>query len=140
MTRNRIKISEHFSLHEFENNEGWCMVHPSVIVSLEAVRADMCKQYGEEVAIYITGSTRTEKRNRELAARYGYTDEGGAVSRTSKHLPEFGGVAVDFYAYKKSNGRRVSQKKLGEIARQYFDFVKDDYKDGHVHGDNRNKK
>jgi hypothetical protein len=59
------------------------------------------------------------------------------VSRVSRHLPKYGGIAVDFYAVY-ANGKRVAQKTVAKIARKYFDYVNDKYSDGHVHGDNRN--
>lgn len=121
----------HFKLFEFEDPEGLVMVHPSVIVSLERVRADLCTMHGADVPIRITCGVRTHQYNERLAARLGWTDEGGAVSRTSKHLPEYGGIAVDIVADK------IGQRALGKVCRRYFDFVKDDYGDGHVHADNR---
>ena len=59
------------------------------------------------------------------------------MARRSKHLAEFGGIAVDVIAVVARTRERVPQKKLGEVCRCYFDWVKDDYADGHVHADNR---
>jgi len=112
-------------------------VHPSVIRSLEEVRADLGALIGEEVEIVITGSTRTESENVELAGKLGWIDRGGAVSRHSKHLPKFGGIAVDFYAKVKRTGIRIYQGVLGDAARRHFRFVMDTYEDQHVHADNR---
>lgn len=129
MLRNRIQISEHFWLHEFEMHEGTVMLHPSVIASNESTRADLCERYGEEVEIIITGSTRTPKRNTEV----------GGV-KNSRHLVKFGGIAEDCYARIKRTKKRIPQAVLGEIARRHWDYVKDDYADGHVHMDNRHQK
>jgi len=141
--RNRIRLlsgiedESHFSMHEFENAEGWVMVHSSVVVALEKVRRDLCAACGEEVAVLVRDSTRTERDLHALAARFGWTDEGGLVSRDSKHLARYGGVAVDIVARVVRTRERVPQQVLGNVCRRYFDFVKDDYADGHVHADNR---
>jgi hypothetical protein len=128
----------HFRLREFENGDGLAMVHASTLVSLERVRRDLCAMAGEEVQIVITDAVRTPEDLSRLAARLGWTDEGGAVSRDSKHLAKFGGIAVDIVAIVASSGARIPQKRLGEICRRHFGWVKDDYRDGHVHADNRN--
>jgi len=127
----------HFRLCEFENGDGLAMVHRSVLESLERVRRDLCAEAGEEVWIIVTDAVRTPADLERLAARLGWTDEGGAVARRSKHLAEFGGIAVDVIAVVARTRERVSQKKFGEVCRCYFDWVKDDYGDGHVHADNR---
>ena len=113
------------------------MVHSSVVVALEKVRRDLCAACGEEVAVLVRDATRTERDLHALAARFGWTDEGGLVSRDSKHLARYGGVAVDIVARVVRTKERVAQQVLGEVCRRYFDFVKDDYADGHVHVDNR---
>ena len=138
--RNHIPISPHFWLHEFEMHEGTVMIHPSVIPSNESTRADLCERYGEEVEIIITGSTRSETYNEILGESLGWTDQGGLVSRVSRHLTRYGGIAEDCYARIKRTKKRVPQSVLGEIARRHWDYVKDDYADGHVHMDNRNQK
>jgi len=145
--RNYIKIVtlldgelvSHFTLNEFENKDGFVMLHSSVPHALESIRRDLnAMDFGKgEVELIITGATRTKQENEELAARLGYTDQGGAVARHSYHLPQFGGVAVDFYARMSGTMERVNQKIVGDAARRYFDFVKDDYGDGHIHADNR---
>ena len=71
----------HFRLCEFENKDGLAMVHRSVLESLERVRRDLCAMRGEEVWIIVTDAVRTEEDLERLAARLGWTDEGGAVSR-----------------------------------------------------------
>jgi len=128
-----------FRLAEFENSDGLAMVHPSVLMSLELVREQLNYEFGGGVRIVITDAVRTPAENEALAAQRGWTDDGGAVSRTSKHLAEYGGIAVDLRAHRSDNGisTPISQRDLGRICRQHFDWVKDDYADGHVHADNR---
>lgn len=143
--RNRIRLMtsaeepSHFVLCEFENDDGWAMVHQSVVDSLEHVRRDLCGTYSMDVEVLIKGSTRTEARLAALAAQYGWTDEGGLVSRDSKHLAKYGGIAVDIVARIALTKTRVKQSVLGAVCRRYFDLVKDDYADGHVHCDNRDR-
>ncbi len=127
----------HFRLREFENRDGLAMVHASTLEALERVRRDLGAMAGEEVWVIITDAVRTQKDLERLAARLGWTDEGGLVSRRSKHLAEFGGIAVDLIAMAAGTRRRVPQKTVGAACRRYFDWVKDDYRDGHVHADNR---
>lgn len=143
--RNRVRLYtevagelvSHFWLREFESAAGFVMIHASVPRSLELVRRDLCREAGEEVQILVTDAVRTEEDLRQLAQRYGWTDEGGAVSRDSRHLARYGGAAVDIVARVRGGGHAVSQDRLGAVSRRYFDFVKDDYPDGHVHADNR---
>ncbi len=129
----------HFNLKEFENSKGWAMVHSSVIASLEMLRTELTKLIGEEVEIVITDSTRTEAENENLGKLYGWIDNGGKVAKDSKHLEKYGGIAVDFFARTKPNKRYIPTKLVGEIAKRYFDFVKSDYADGHIHADNRHQ-
>jgi hypothetical protein len=143
--RNRVRLYtevdgnlvSNFSLREFENAHGFAMVHASILRSLEFVRRDLCREVGEEVEIVITDALRTEEELRKLARRYGWTDEGGTVSRNSRHLARYGGIAVDIVARVRRTGRSISQTEVGAVCRGHFDFVKDDYPDGHVHADNR---
>lgn len=127
----------HFRLKEFENGDGLAVVHASTLVSLEKVRRDLCAMYREDVWVIVTEGIRTPEDLARLAARLGWTDEGGLVSRRSKHLVEFGGIAVDLLAVVARTRERIPQAALGMICRRHFDFVKDDYRDGHVHADNR---
>ncbi len=129
----------HFRLREFENRDGLAMVHGSVLDSLERVRRDLCAMVGEDVWIIVTDGVRTPADLERLAARLGWIDEGGAVSRHSKHLAKFGGIAVDVTARIAATRDRVPQATLGEVCRRHFDWVKDDYADGHVHADNRSQ-
>lgn len=127
----------HFRLREFENREGLAMVHPSTLLSLEQVRRDLNAMAGEEVWVILTEGVRTQADLERLASRLGWTDEGGLVSRDSKHLVKYGGIAVDLVAVSANSRMRVPAATLGEVCRRYFDWVKDDYADGHVHADNR---
>lgn len=127
-----------FRLREFQNDDGIVCVHSSVIESLELLRQSLRDECGEEVWIIITGGTRTPEDNARLGARLGWTDEGGLVSRDSKHLLKYGGIAVDIVAVlKRHPHNRINQSRLGALASRYFDWVKSDYRDGHVHCDNR---
>jgi hypothetical protein len=127
----------HFRLREFENADGLAMVHASALNSLERVRRDLCAMHNEEVWLIVTDAVRTPADLERLAARLGWTDEGGLVARQSRHLTQFGGIAVDLIAMVARNRQRVPQAVLGRLCRRYFDWVKDDYRDGHVHADNR---
>jgi hypothetical protein len=129
----------HFKLREFENGPGLAMVHRTTLESLERVRMDLAAMMGEEVWILITDAVRTQQELERLAARLGWADQGGAVARRSKHLAEFGGIAVDIVAVRARSRQRVPQKTLGRVCRRHFDWVKDDYGDGHVHADNRER-
>ena len=126
----------HFTLREFANAEGLAVVHPAMLEAIERTRASLCEAYGEDVRIRVTCGTRTQADNVRLAARLGWTDEGGTVARDSKHLPRYGGIAVDFYAVTAS-GQGVPQAVVAEHARKFFRYVKSDYADGHVHADMR---
>lgn len=127
----------HFRLREFENPDGLAMVHPETLISLEKTRRDLCAMYRTEVWVIITNAVRTPADLERLAARHGWTDQGGVVSRDSRHLARYGGIAVDLIAVIAATRERVPQKTLGSVCRRHFDFVKDDYRDGHVHADNR---
>ena len=127
----------HFKLREFENADGLAMVHRATVEALERVRRDLGAAFGEEVWVIITDAVRTQTDLERLAARLGWTDEGGAVARRSKHLAEFGGIAVDLIGVVARTRARVPQRTLGAVCRRHFDYVKDDYADGHVHADLR---
>lgn len=127
----------HFRLYEFEDRDGIAQVHKSTLESLEKVRHALCTLEGETVWLIITDAVRTQADLDRLAGIYGWIDQGGTVSRNSKHLVEFGGIAVDLKAVVASTRVPISQGYLGAICRSHFDWVKDDYADGHVHADNR---
>jgi len=129
----------HLHVREFENDDGLAMVHSSVLESLERTRRELCQEYGEEVWVIVTDGVRTQVDLERLAARFGWIDEGGTVARDSRHLSRYGGIAVDLIARVGRTRERVSQQTLGCVCRRYFDWVKDDYADGHVHADNRER-
>ena len=135
------EMVSHFSMHEFENDDGLVMVHPSVLRGLERVRRRLNDSTGAPVAVIVADAVRTQRDLDRLAERYGWTDEGGRVSRDSRHLAKYGGIAVDIVAVRQDNaGRateRLPQSVVGEACRECFDWVKDDYPDGHIHADNR---
>jgi hypothetical protein len=132
-------VQTNFRLREFANKQGLAIVHPSLVISLERLREYLRNEYDSDVRIQITCGTRTEQDNVELAGRLGWTDEGGAVSRNSKHLPQYGGCAADIKAYIPNwdgHGKfTLPQREVGRVARKFFSYVKDDYEDGHVHVD-----
>ena len=130
-------VKTNFRLSEFENKDGLVMLHPTTLESLQRTRNHLCEIFDEEVGIIITNAVRTMADNNRLGAKYGFTDEGGKVSRNSKHLAKFGGIAVDIKAKFKKDGTLINQKVVGDASRLFFDWVKDDYSDGHVHADNR---
>jgi len=129
----------HFNLREFENADGLAMVHASALESLERVRRDLCAEAGQDVWLIVADAVRTPADLERLARRLGWTDEGGLVARRSMHLAEFGGIAVDLTAVVAATRERMPQRVLGEACRRHFDWVKDDYADGHVHADNRER-
>ena len=127
----------HFRLREFANADGLAMVHPELLAALERVRRDLIAMAGETVWVIVKDAVRTDADLAKLAARLGWADEGGAVSRDSMHLAKYGGIAVDLVAIVAASRHRVPQTTLGEVCRRNFDYVKDDYRDGHVHADLR---
>jgi hypothetical protein len=130
----------HFRLREFENRDGVAMVHSSTLESLERVRRDLCSLTGKDVWVIVTDALRTQADLERLAGRLGWIDEGGLVSRRSKHLADFGGIAVDLVAVLAGTRERMAQEIVGRICRRHFDWVKADYRDGHVHADNRERR
>lgn len=136
-TRINGELVSHFTLREFETDTGVVMLDLRTLKSLELLRRDLNELFTEEVWVIITSALRTVEKQEELATRLGWTDEGGAVSRDSQHLPCHGGVAVDLVAVSSKSRGRVPQELVGQLARNHFVFVKDDYPDGHVHADNR---
>lgn len=136
----RDGTSSHFRLKEFQNADGLVMVHPRLLECLEALRERLCLIFAEEIWIIVTGGIRTEADNARLAATLGWADQGGLVGRDSKHLVKYGGIAADIKAFKAVKDRdgireRISQRIVGYEARRIFPYVKDDYRDGHVHVD-----
>lgn len=127
-------IVSHFTLQEITP------IHESVFESLELVRAHLNHDRGGGVTIVITDAARSQADNDVLRDKYG-----SSVSKTSKHLSHtvnvktgavVGCVAVDFRAHD-AEGERVPQAEVAAVAKLYFDWVKADYTDGHIHADNR---
>lgn len=127
----------HFRLREFANADGLAMVHPELLLALERVRHELNAMAGETVWVIVKDAVRTQADLERLAARLGWVDQGGSVSRDSMHLAQYGGIAVDLIAVIANSRHRVPQATLGKVCRCHFDFVKDDYADGHVHADLR---
>jgi hypothetical protein len=127
-----------FSLHEFANREGLVCLHWALLEAVQAVRDDLSAECGEEVALVITDGTRTLDDLKRLAAKLGWIKDGGLVAKDSKHLHRHGGIGVDFKALYASNRKRVQLDVVVRVSQKHFDWVKS-YKDGHVHGDLRNK-
>jgi hypothetical protein len=127
----------HFRLREFANADGLAMVHPELLLALERVRRELNAMAGEAVLVIVKDGVRTQADLERLAARLGWADKGGGVSRDSKHLAKYGGIAVDLIAVVANTRHRVPQATLGKVCRRYFDYVKEDYADGHVHADLR---
>ena len=138
------RFVSHFCVEEFMSGSGVVCVNLRVVGALEQLRANLCSDEGEDVEIIITGGTRSDEDNKRLAAKYGWTDEGGRVSRNSQHLSKNGACAVDFLARRKRTRyygysglkRELPQEQVAYAAWQVFDFVKR-YPTGHVHGDQR---
>lgn len=135
---NDIQVSEHFKLYEFEDSaaNNLVVIHALTLARLEKLRWAIGQNLNREIAIVITCGTRTKRTNRNLAKVFGWTTDGGLVSPISKHLPEFGGIAVDVYALDKSTGQIVPQKHLSVQAARFFDVVIDHYPT-HTHVDLR---
>lgn len=129
----------HFRLREFANADGLAMIHPELLLALERVRRELNAMAGETVWVIVKDAVRTQADLDRLAARLGWADEGGSVSRDSMHLAKYGGIAVDLIAVIANSRHRVPQATLGKVCRRHFDFVKDDYADGHVHADLRGR-
>jgi hypothetical protein len=134
-------LESHFKLREFESRSGLVVVDSKLVRLLELVRRDLCVIYRQDVQIIITSGTRTEAENEELGERLGWCEDGGSVARDSRHLPKYGGIAVDCYARIRSGvgWEIVPQSTLGSACRVYYAHVKDDYADGHVHADCRHQ-
>jgi len=150
--RNRVKFVtiidgepvSNFSAHEFENRAGIVCVSRPLITGLELTRRDLnLPKLGylfaasDEILIHVAryGGVRTDDDNIALADNLGWVDEGGRVSRDSRHLLKYGGVAADVYATHKWSELPVAHVVLFQIAGRYFDFVK--IYDDHVHVDQR---
>jgi len=135
---NDIQVSEHFKLCEFEDqSDGHLVVlHPLTLERLELLHSALSEEIAHEIAIIVTCGTRTPRSNKQLGNRLGWTDDGGLVSRNSRHLPKFGGIAVDLYALDKEVRVLVPTDRVAAIAKRFFDVVLDHYPT-HIHVDLR---
>lgn len=135
---NDIQVSKHFKLFEFEDPEDGHVVvlHPLLLNQLEQYHEAISQTLGHNIAIVVTSGTRTQRSNKRLANRFGWTDYGGLVSRNSRHLPKFGGIAVDFYALDKETKQIVNTTFAAGLADEFFDVVLDHYPT-HIHVDLR---
>jgi hypothetical protein len=123
----------HFTLDEFQNSEGWAMVSRELLQALEAIRQTIWDTLKTEHAIQITRATVTEEENRALAARLGWTDEGGKVARDSHHLAKYGGAAADIVAYNLKTKAILPANILAKISSLYVPTVIPYPDDNHVH-------
>jgi len=139
--RGGYPVASHFKLREFENCRGLVMVDSSVVEGLESVRGKLCEVVGRDVQVVVTDAVRSDEDNMRLGLRAGWVDQGGVVARDSRHLERYGGIAVDVCARYKCAGAwvYVASEVIGKCACGFFDFVKCDYKDGHVHLDMRDR-
>jgi hypothetical protein len=127
----------HFKMSEFQNPDGWVMVHPALLRALELTRHALNEiSKSKDIRITITDCVRTPQQNYALGRRLGYTDEGGLVSRNSYHLSQYGGIAADFIAWDASLDKELSAAEVLPVAALFFHFSKA-YTDGHIHGDMR---
>jgi hypothetical protein len=145
MLRNHIPIYteidgilvSNFFMDEFENAEGWIVLHHKIPWALENIRAAMNARYRPDViSCHVTNTTRTKNQLDVMGHKWGWIDQGGKVARRSFHLVEYGGIAVDFYLRNRTKGTNIPPKEVAKVAELYFDFVKP-YDDGHIHGDFR---
>ena len=134
----------HFKLYEFEGDEGLVVVSDRLILALELLRFELNgivvgDGEGTEAIIKVTSGTRTLTENAELAKKYGWTDQGGTVSKESRHLPKFGGIAADIIPYYVGKtGAGVVPKVISvPLCRKFFDYVNANYSDNHIHCDLR---
>lgn len=131
------KLVTNFLLSEFENDEGWVILHHRIPRALELVRAAFNARYRPDViSCHITNTTRTKNQLDVMGHKWGWIDQGGKVARRSFHLVEFGGIAVDFYLRNRTKGTNIPPREVAKVAELYFDYVQA-YDDGHVHGDFR---
>jgi len=129
--------TSHFQLSEFANDDGFALVHPDLLTALELLRFALSAHFKRPVAIRITNATRTPSDNHRLARSLGWSDQGGLVSRISRHLTAYGGIAADVIPYFPETSEPVPVHVVAAAARNFFDYVQADYPDGHVHLDQR---
>ncbi len=126
----------HFSLYEFQNINHIACIHKLQLERLEKLRAAISKDQGVECPIIPTSGIRTEEDNRALAVKFGWSDEDGRVSRNSKHLLRYGGIATDILVTRKGVKSYLPGAYVAQMARPIFAFIKY-YDDDSVHVDSR---
>ncbi len=138
MKPNDIQVSEHFTLCEFDDkaNGNLVVLHPLTIERLEKLHLALSESMGRPIAILITCGTRTPRTNNQLAKLLGWTDDGGLVSKTSKHLPRFGGIAADLQVLDIEFGQLMPIRTVAQLAASFFDTIIDHYPT-HIHVDLR---
>tara|TARA_R100001244_G_scaffold118503_1_gene88220 strand:+ start:219 stop:620 length:402 start_codon:yes stop_codon:yes gene_type:complete len=122
-------------LQEFANKNGVAAIAQVTVDSLQRTRDMLGATRQDEARIIITGGCRTQTDNERLAKKFGWTEDGGKVSRNSQHLISMGANGVDFFAID-TMGEKIPTSYVAAVARRYFSFVKT-YKDGHIHADCR---
>jgi len=131
------KPRTNFTAYEFRSRStGLVLIHPLVVMCAELVRRDLNEFIRPGIQVIITHGLRMPADEMRLVERYGWLDEGGRVSRNSRHKPENGACAIDFYAWDVVECERVLQTYVERIAMDWFDWTKT-YNDGTIHGDLR---
>lgn len=122
---NDVQVSEHFKLYEFadHNDAELVVLNPMLPLRLERVRATLSTTFRTDIILVVNSGTRTPRSNALLAETLGWIDEGGSVSRTSTHQPEYGGIAADIQALFASSRAAVNHGNLIAAARSAFDYV-----------------
>lgn len=135
---NDIQVSPHFRLYEFEDRafDHVVVLHRLLLERLELLHCALAEELGHEVAICITRGSVTVCSNNRLGKILGWIGEGGIVSRNSRHLTKFGGIAADFYTIDQETGLMVRTGAVAVLARPLFDVVLEHYPT-HIHVDLR---
>lgn len=121
--------------HEFQSHSGYCFAPQVLVDVLQKMRNYVRDATGREHRVIITDGGRTYGDNVELAERLGWIDDGGPVSKYSKHLFTEGSCAVDFYLVS-TDGIVMPAEEVKKLVGPVFDFFQT-YPDGHCHGDMR---
>jgi len=135
---NNIQVSPHFRLYEFEDRafDHVVVLHPLLLERLELLHSALAEKLEHQVAICITRGSVTVRSNNQLGKILGWIGEGGIVSRNSRHLTKFGGIAADLYTIDQETGLMVPTGTVADEARPLFDVVLDHYPT-HIHVDLR---
>lgn len=115
---NKIKVSEHFSLHEFE-----CpccnlvKLDERLVFTLEELRARLCLKYMTDIPVIINSGYRCKKHNKEIKG-----------ASKSDHLY---GWASDIICVK--NGEILDTQVILEIARCISDIKRIGFSKNFIH-------